>query len=294
MDKWPENHPGKILLATDLSGRSDRALDRAVQLANTWKAELHVVHVLEESSALSDSRGLPSWRWPPDMATVVERQIREDIYGPCPNLRFHVEEGPVLASILKIVAREKPDLVIVGGRRPEPFGDLGKTIDELFRRCPVSVLVVKRRPHGPYRKVVVGDDFTPEARHGLEVAVQLFPDAGFALMHAHEIAYGRLFLNSSLSEAFGEMERATIHESLAGAAIPDEIRVRIDTLIEHGAPEAMLSSYVREKAADLTVIGAYERGRLFHAVVKGKGPRIVQAVPGDVLVVRPERQRDAG
>lgn len=294
MNEWSAVPHGKILLATDLSGRSDRALDRAVQLANTWQIELHVVHVLEEISTLPDSRGLPSWRWPPDMAAAVERQIREDIYGPCPELRIHIEEGPVLSSILKVVAREKPDLVVVGGRRPEPFGDLGKTIDELFRRCPASVLVVKRRPHGPYRKVVVGDDFTPEARHGLEVAVRLFPEAEFALMHAHEIAYGGMFLNSSLSEAFGEMERATIRESLAGAAIPDDIRGRINTLIEHGAPEAMLSSYVREKAADLTVIGAYERGRLFHAVVKGKGPRIVQAVPGDVLVVRPERQRDAG
>ena len=67
------------------------------------------------------------------------------------------------------------------------------------------------------------------------------------------------------------------------------IRDGVDTLIERGAPEVMLSNYVREKGADLTVIGAYERGRLFHAVVKGKGPRIVQAVPGDVLVVRPER-----
>lgn len=289
MNEWPEIPPRKILLATDLSGRSDRALDRAVQLANTWTSELHVVHVLEESSALPDSRGLPSWRWPPDMATVVERQVRGDVYGPCPNLRVHIEEGAVLPSILEVVAREEPDLVIVGGRRPEPFGDLGKTIDELFRRCPVSVLVVKRRPHGPYRKVVVGDDFTPEARHGLEVAVRLFPEADFAFMHAHEMAYGRLFLNSPLSEAFGEMERESIRESLAEAAIPENLRGRIETLIEHGPAEVMISSYMLEKAADLTVIGAYERGRLFHAVVKGKGPRIVQAVPGDVLVVRPER-----
>jgi GNAT superfamily N-acetyltransferase len=79
------------------------------------------------------------------------------------------------------------------------------------------VLVVKRRPHGAYRKVLVGDDFTKEARHGLEVAVHLFPDAGFTLMHAHEMAYGRLLLDSQLSEAFGEMERATIRESLSEA-----------------------------------------------------------------------------
>ena len=50
----------------------------------------------------------------------------------------------------------------------------------------------------------------------------------------------------------------------------------------------MLASNVVEQGADLTVIGAYERGRLFHTLVVGKGPRIVETVPNDVLVVRPD------
>jgi hypothetical protein len=58
------------------------------------------------------------------------------------------------------------------------------------------------------------------------------------------------------------------------------------TLIEHGAPELMLSSYVMEHQAELTVIGAYECSKFFQVVVRGKGPRIVEAVPSDVLVVR--------
>lgn len=37
----------KILLATDLSARSDRAMDRAVLLANEREAELLALHVLE-------------------------------------------------------------------------------------------------------------------------------------------------------------------------------------------------------------------------------------------------------
>lgn len=38
--------PKKIMLATDLSSRGDRALDRAIQLAKSWKAELLIVHAL--------------------------------------------------------------------------------------------------------------------------------------------------------------------------------------------------------------------------------------------------------
>lgn len=289
VETWPATPPGKILLATDLSGRSDRALDRAVQLAGEWNAALHVIHVLGDPSATPDQRGLPSRHWPPDMAAVVERQIRDDISGPCPELHVHVEDGAVLPSILEAVRRERPDLVIVAGNSPQPFSSLEKTIDELFRRCPVSVLVVKRRPHGAYHEILVGEDFTDEARHGFEVAVRLFPEAAFTLMHAHDVAYASLYLNTKLSEDFSEMERATIRESLEKASIPDAARARVTTLIERGAPEAMLSNYVRERGADLTVIGTYERGRLFHVVVGGQGPRIVQAVPSDVLMVRADR-----
>jgi nucleotide-binding universal stress UspA family protein len=37
----------RILLATDLSARSDRAMDRAMMLAKRENAELVVLHVLE-------------------------------------------------------------------------------------------------------------------------------------------------------------------------------------------------------------------------------------------------------
>jgi nucleotide-binding universal stress UspA family protein len=53
----------------------------------------------------------------------------------------------------------------------------------------------------------------------------------------------------------------------------------------------MLSTYVMERSADLTVIGAYERSKIFHLVVVGKGPRIVESTPSDVLVVRAERAK---
>jgi nucleotide-binding universal stress UspA family protein len=287
---WKSGPPKKILLATDLSGRGDRALDRASQLARTWDAELVVVHALEdEGLAAPEYQGLPSWRRPPDSAALVARQIRDDVNEDVPRLRVLVEAGRAAEVILDVAERESCDLVVLGLGRQRMLGGVGRTVDELFRRAPVSVLVVKRRPHGPYHHVLIGTDFSEEARHGLEAAARLFPDAVLALMHAYEMPYRSLLVDNQLSRDFGEMEQATIREFLRDADLPDAARERIVTLIEHGAPEAMLSAYVMEQRADLTVIGAYERSRLFHMMVGGKGPRIVEATPSDVLVVRGER-----
>ena len=289
---WSSARPKKILLATDLSGRGDRALDRATQLASHWHAELLVVHAVEgPGSSAAEYQGLPSWRRPQETAATVEAQIREDVRGECPRLRVHVQEGDALKVILETVEREACDLAIVGAGRQRPFGwpPVAKTIDELFRRSPVSVLVVKRRPGGPYGHILVGTDFTEEARIGLEVAARAFPDALFAVMHAFEMPYKSLMLDSQLSRDFGEMERTTIESFVDEADLAPGLRERVATFIEHGPPEAMLSAYVIERGADLTVIGAYERSRLFHTMVGGFGPRIVDAVPSDILVVRAQR-----
>lgn len=277
--------PKTIMLAAGLNGRGDRALDRATDLAIRWDADLLVVHALEDAGSFGAGRPAPSWRRPPDVAERVERAVRRDVRGPCPRLRFHIEEGPALKVILEAAHRERPALLVVAMGRDGLFGQMSRTVDELFRQSPVSLLVVKQRSGGPYRHVLVGADYSEEARVALEASTRLFPDAATIVMHAYDMPYQNLYLDPSLAERFGSVEQQTMAAWLAGADLPAGDRPV--TLIEHGPPEAMLAAYVRERNADLTVIGAYGRSRIFHSVVGGAGPRILQAVDSDVFVVRP-------
>lgn len=50
--------PHHLLLATNLSARCDRALDRAAQLANEWHAELVALNVLDPASSPGSGAGL--------------------------------------------------------------------------------------------------------------------------------------------------------------------------------------------------------------------------------------------
>lgn len=285
----PKIPPKKILLATDLSSRADRALDRAAQLARQWRAQLLIVHAIERrSDGLSDRADLPSWRRPPDRTSAIERQIRRDLREEVEQLAIHIEEGPPGQVILDAAEREDCDLVVLGTARDELFGRnlLGSTVEHLVRKSPVSVLVVKARPNGPYHHVLVGTDFSEESRYGLEVATTLLPVSHFTLMHAFEMPYRALLNDSTLSHDFAAMEQATIRDFLSEAAVADEARSRIKTTIEHGPPDLMLRRYVEEQHADLTVIGAYGRGLLFHMLVRGNTPSIMDSVPSDVLLVR--------
>lgn len=289
----PIGPPRKILLATDLSGRGDRALDRAALLAREWGAKLLAVHALQPDpmSGFGRHRDTPSWRRPADPAVVVERQIRRDLRSESVDLAVIVREGDPVEVILNAVQKEDADLVVLGLGRESSFGrtTLGSTVEHVIRRSPVPVLIVKGRPNGPYKHILVGTDFTEESRYGLKFAVAVFGNAAVTLIHAFDLPYKALTLDTKLSHDFRDMEKATITDFLDGAGFPAPVRARIHPLIEHGPPETMLKNYVEEKGADLTVIGALGRGALFHIVIGGNTPKIVDAVPSDVLVVRASR-----
>ena len=282
--------PKTILLLTDLSARSDRALDRAVQLARQWSASLIVAHALNKQADWSASiyDGLPSWRQPPNPVLAVEKQIRREIREDVSKLKIVVTEGNAADIALDIVHKENCDLIILGAGGDPTFGQiyLGKIATALIQRASTSVLIVKSRPSGEYRNILVGIDFTEESRHGLSVATKLFPQADFTVMHSIDIPYRTLLSDTQLSRDFSAMELDEIRDFVKSAEIADEIRSRVSTLVEHGPPELMMRKFVTERNADLTVIGTITHGKLFHLLIGGNAPRIVDASPSDILIAK--------
>ncbi|WP_108461562.1 universal stress protein [Devosia naphthalenivorans] len=84
------------------------------------------------------------------------------------------------------------------------------------------------------------------------------------------------------------MEKETIRRFIERADLPQVIKDGVVPLVEHGPPSQMLQEYGAEHESDVTVIGAYERGRLFHSLIGGQGPRILETFKTDILVVRPQ------
>lgn len=280
--------PSSILVASDLSARSDRALDRAIQLATAWHATVTVLHVLDKKSPWPEYDRSPSWQRSPDGIARIERELGTDL-SPMTKAKVRIIEGEPDVVIRKVAEEEESDLIIVGEGSRREFGAASKTLDALFRSAPVSTLVVKQRPRRAYRKILVGTDFTDEALAALEHAAALFPSASLALLHSFELPYRALVSDNQLSRGFGALEEQNIREFIAKAAVPQAVKAGIATFVEHGDPADMLGRYAVDGDIDLTVIGAYERGRLFHYLVGGRGPSILETVQSDILVVRPRR-----
>lgn len=284
--------PKRILLATDLTSRSDRALDRSLQLMSAWQSELQVVHAVRASPP-STPLGADPARYleqHPSQREAALRLLRRDIDVDALRASVHVEEDVAPATaILDVAAREHCDLIVLGQGRQRILGPLiESTTEVVLRKSPVSVLVVRDRARHPYRRLLVGTDFTEEAQQALVYAAELFSDASIVLMHAFSTPYSS-FLDGTVEARDWPIEQlAQLRKQIEDAPLPPERKASILHTINDGPPGAMMRRFVLDQDADLVVIGAHPRGMLFDTIVGNSG-RIVEAVPGDLLMVRATR-----
>ena len=294
--------PRKILLATDLSARGDRALERAISIAQRCDAALIILHVFEEldSSTLTyGTRSLPSWHRPPDAATLMKQRIRQglrsDLGDAVEKAVILVEAGNPAEVIERVASSEQVDLVVTGIAREGMFASrpvvLGKTVEQLLRRLPLPILIVRNRARDAYQHIVVTTDFSEPSAHALQMAVRFFPAQTLYLLHASEVPYSTLADDSKLhAERYREVRAEELKTFLASVFLPDNDRKRLVPMIEPGPPQQIIREYVQMHGGDLVVLGTQGRGAVMEAFLGSTTKNILSALPCDALVVRGPRK----
>jgi len=287
--------PRRILLATDLSARSDRAQDRAMLLMKQYGSELVVLHVLGPTQKNRTShrvRFSPSFRPDEKLIENARRQVHDALHGIGNQVTVRIEKGDPRRVILSVAEEVKSDLIVSGVARNEMLGriTLGKTVDYLMRNAGIPLLVVTDRVRAPYQSIVVAADFSDMSRQAIETAAAFFPDQRLTVLHAH--AAPGSWAASDLEDYREQMRQMAYRDYTAfldTVDLPDEKRARIGILIEWGSPSRLLQELVQSMAIDLVVVGSQIRGVLLNAFIGSVANQIVSALPCDALVVRGRR-----
>lgn len=283
----PEAPPGAVLLATDLGSRSDRALDRALQLAEAWDARLHVVHAVYRADEMATAGRLwdAPWRELDDPRGEAERRLREDL-GPRASTRqveVHVEFGAPDEVVRTVAARENCGLILAGVARSETLGRklLGDTVDRLLRKAEVPVLIVRARAHGPYDEIVGASDFSPASAEALAAALALFPGVPASLFHAYQIPFSGILMNDEICKEFADRGATAARQFLAAAGLDEDF----PRIVECGSPEELLARHLAERPGGLVVVGSHGASALSDVLLGSTARRIIDALRGDVMVV---------
>ncbi len=284
-----EGLPQQLLLASDLSARCDRALDRGAQLAAAWQAERVVLNVA--SAAQAPDLAL-AWAVGQDDAAArrhATRQLQADVAGLGVRSQLRVLQGEAAESIRDEAARSGSDLVIAGMARDEPFGRflVGSTVQKLARSLTQPLLVVRQRCRGPYRRVLVATDFSAASRQALHTALRWFPQAALTLYHARTPRGS----DAESADAAERLNDAVRHGEcaafLAGSALHAAQRDALHTVIERGPLETALTRHVRAHDVELVLMGTQGRSGLMGLLLGSSAARLLDWLPCDTLVVRP-------
>ena len=136
-----------ILIAVDLTQGSDTVAQRAQELAGRYNAKLSLLHVVEFIPV--DPAGEALLPPPVDIEGELVQGARQRLDALCDSLGLQsaarrVEVGNIKAEILRVVAEEKADLLVLGSHGRHGLALLmGSTEKSLVHKTPCDVLVVR-------------------------------------------------------------------------------------------------------------------------------------------------------
>jgi nucleotide-binding universal stress UspA family protein len=171
-----------ILVATDFSESSRRALCDALALAMENNAQLSVVHVLHPD------RHYGALENPPELdleRMAAERQIKAlvDELGPEQKIETTlVKHGPVAEQVAAMIEEKAIDLLVIGTRGRGGFQKLalGSVAEELLRVAPCPVMTIGPKAdiaaitHGPgFHRILFATDFGKGSAKALPLALAL-------------------------------------------------------------------------------------------------------------------------
>lgn len=274
--------PANLLVATDLSARSDRAVERALLLARQMRASLTILHVVEADrpGAISDRRR--------DEARSHIADLLGALTAADLPVAVEIALGEASGEILEAADRLGAAVILLGVHRNEglePFR--ATTAAQVIRKGTRPVLLVKTRPQVPYRRVLIGVDFSDCSRCAVEFAVRLLPDGEFHLVHAFDVPFKGFLTGDETRREVSKSHQEQMDRFLEAccAALRAE-QPRLVPAMRQGMARQVLDEQVAKTRPDLLVLGTHGRRGLGRALLGSVAEDFLSRPPCDVLAVR--------
>jgi len=280
--------PSRVLVATDLSARSDRAVERAVHLAKATGSALTILHVVDAEL-------------PRRTADRLVDEARELIGEHVATLKGAEATAPDIKVVLGTDYKEIEDvarksgceLIVLGVHRNETRELFrGTTAERVIRSRACQVLMVKARPQSHYRRIMVAVDFSDCSRRAMEFAVKLFPNAEFHLVHAFDVPFKAFLRSEDTRQEVSRSHEEEMDRFLKGdvpALLPllQAVPARVFPVLKQGPVRDVIEDQADQLKPDLLVLGTHGRSGIAHAVMGSVAEDLLSYPPCDILAVRP-------
>lgn len=281
-----------ILLATDFSSYSDRALGYALSLTRRYQSKLYLAHIIETSvmglvppeavestlSMLRQTAEASMRKW------AVSRKLRG---VPFEKL---VEEGPIWPTLEAMIRGYDIDLVVMGthGRTGVQKLLLGSVAEQVFRMASCPVLTVgpaaKDEVHSEedFAKILYATDFSPSSERAAAYALSLAQEnqAALTLLHVvQDVSNVTPEGSGILREYFTKRLKKLVPETA-------ELWCDLKYEIQFGEPVSSILQQAALQNTDMIVLGVRGGAHFPGHLPPATAYRIVCQAPCPVMTIR--------
>jgi nucleotide-binding universal stress UspA family protein len=284
----------KILVATDFSTRSDRAIRRATLLARKFEAAVSLIHVVDDDRP---KRIVEAER--ESAAKLLGEQARSvrEIDGLDCSARVLL--GSLSDEIIKAAEAAAADILVIGPHRHHAFLDVfvGTTAERTIRASRQPLLVASGVPAGFYGHVLVAVDLSEGSGNALHVLRELGLDrhAAVSVVNVFSAPARSHMAAAAASSAdiagylAGQEERAAgelteFMRSLAFAPTRQVLKLN-ESSVAH-----IICATAREVSADLIVVGTRGLTGVTKFLLGSVAEEVLHISDRDVLAVPPQRR----
>jgi nucleotide-binding universal stress UspA family protein len=289
--KTGDRMAGRILVATDFSTRSDRALRRGSLLARQAGAELVLVHVVDDDQPrpLIDAEREQAASLLHDLV----RTVRDTDGIDC---QSRIVLGDAFQGIAGVAEELGVELLVVGPHRRQILRDtfFGTTAERAIRTSRKPVLMANGVPTGPYRTTLLATDFSEASVSAAQAAKQLglLASTDTIALHVLDPAEGGPVIRASTTakeeedrlaeaetRAMGDLDQFTRKLGIVAAR-------RVIKPVEESTGMA-INSYAKSVKADLIVVGTHGRTGVEKWLLGSVAESVLSYADADVLAVPP-------
>jgi len=274
-----------VLCLTDLSPRSDFALDHARRLAERFQAELTVYHAVERFEGAYPDVTFGIGR---ELTEAAEKRAVSTLGAAVQGIgtRTEVKVEPVASAadaVLEMALGRRADLTVMAthGRRGLRHMLLGSMTEEVIQHARSPVLCLREPAPTAYRRILVPTDLSLASRLAFPMAAFLARSFGAEVIGLHAAPPASVATLSGIPE-----RRAPVPSE---AALWDFFRSDFTGLpvTAHVYTEVAWDCIVRTakvEGADLIVMATRGHDSVSDRIVGSTTERTLRHAPGPVLV----------
>ena len=242
-----------IVVATDLEGRSEAALEYGRKLAAAYGARIVLAHGIDpvEYAAVDAIPG-QVLEGMTEQARAVLGKLSADLLRDGIHSHSEVRQGTVAQMLLSVARQYEAGLIVIGTKGIEGAGSVivGAIAEQLVRLAPCPVLAVaadwnagphRPTPGGPVLLAIEGNEAASAAAATAYSLAEKF-DRPLLMLHARTAAEASAFLNP----------KATAPEKFG---IEPSGRVPVRALVKDGVPADVIVEAIAQYHPSILVIG---------------------------------------